>query len=334
MTWLTWRQHRWQLLAAASVLLVIGAFLLVTGVAMASTFKDSGLAACLTATPSGCSALAASWSSQYTSYQFVIPLFLLLPALIGVFWGGPLISRDVEQGTHRMVWMQSVSRARWLTVKFVSMAVVVIVGSALFTVALEWWSSPLVAASNDSRFNLGIFDLLGMVPVAYSIFAFALGVAAGAVIRKTVPAMGATLVTFAAVRIGVEVFARPHYEPALTDSYSLASNVNVTDASSLPGTWLVSTETLDKAGHVVSNGVSLEFNKVLGDCPFLAGPGGTPVNDPATVQTCIRQAGIHVVASYQPASRYWLFQSIEATIFVVLAAALFAVTFWLVQRRI
>jgi hypothetical protein len=37
--------------------------------------------------------------------------------------------------------------------------------------------------------------------------------------------------------------------------------------------------------------------------------------------------------TYQPASRFWAFQGIETGIFVVLAAALLAITFWVLKRR-
>ena len=37
--------------------------------------------------------------------------------------------------------------------------------------------------------------------------------------------------------------------------------------------------------------------------------------------------------TYQPASRFWAFQGIETGIFVVLAAVLLAVTFWVLKRR-
>ena len=38
----------------------------------------------------------------------------LLPLAVGVFWGAPLLAREVEQGTIRLVFTQSVSRRRWL----------------------------------------------------------------------------------------------------------------------------------------------------------------------------------------------------------------------------
>jgi len=330
--WLTWRQHRFQLLAGAAILVALLAFLAVTGAEMQSSFTGSGLAACLAATASSCSSLAGTWSTQYAGYQFVIPLFLVLPGLVGVFWGGPLIAREFEQGTHRMVWMQSVSRARWLTVKLGALAAAVIVGSIVLTLALQWWSGPLVAAAGNDRFMPGIFDLLGVVPIAYGVFAFGLGAAAGAIIGRTVPAMAATLVGFAGVRVLVEFVARPHYQPALTDSYGLSAE-KTTTKSPMPGAWQMSAQTVDRAGHLVGTGQGIDFNRVIGDCPALGGPGGGALPIASNIDACIRQAGIHVVATYQPADRYWPFQVIEAGLFVLLGLALISATFWWVRRR-
>jgi hypothetical protein len=332
MIWLTWRQHRVQLLAGAGTLIVVIAFLIVTGIGMQSSFNDSGVAACLARNSSGCAELASSWSSQYSGYQFVIPFFLVLPGVVGVFWGGPLVARELEQGTHRMIWTQSVSRGRWLLTKLGFLAAGVIFGSILLTLVLEWWSGPLVAAAGNDRFMPGVFDLLGVVPVAYGVFAFALGVAAGTVIGRTVPAMAATLLAFAGVRVLVEFALRPNYEAALTDTYPLSGAAKTT-RSLLPGAWQMSAQTVDRAGHGVGGGIGIDFNKVVSDCPNLAGSGGAPLPDPSNIDTCIGQAGIHVVATYQPAGRYWVFQSIEAGLFALLAAILIAAAYWWVRRR-
>ena len=48
---------------------------------------------------------------------------------------------------------------------------------------------------------------------------------------------------------------------------------------------------------------------------------------------CMAARGFHAQAIYQPATRFWAFQGIEAGIFVVLAAALIALTWRLVLTR-
>jgi hypothetical protein len=48
---------------------------------------------------------------------------------------------------------------------------------------------------------------------------------------------------------------------------------------------------------------------------------------------CMVAHGYREYLAYQPASRFWAFQGIETGIFVVLAAVLLGITFWVVKRR-
>ena len=62
--------------------------------------------------------LTAVQSSKYPLGYFVGGAVLyLFPAVIGAFWGAPLISRELEAGTFRLAWNQSVTRTRWTLVK-------------------------------------------------------------------------------------------------------------------------------------------------------------------------------------------------------------------------
>src|SRR5207247_984538 len=183
------------------------------------------------------------FSSRYNNLPFLVPLFLVIPMLVGVFWGAPLVAREVEQGTHRLVWTQGVTRRRWFGTKVALIGPVTAAGGALFALLVTWWSSPLVKASDD-RFAVGIFDLRGIAPIGYVLFALALGVAAGAMIRKTLPAMAATLGGFVVVRVVVDVFVRPHYMATRTASYGL---FGPSPREGL-GEWVVRSSVIDSTG--------------------------------------------------------------------------------------
>jgi hypothetical protein len=58
-----------------------------------------------------------------------------------------------------------------------------------------------------------------------------------------------------------------------------------------------------------------------------------PTIPKGSVFACLASHGYHQVDVYQPASRFWAFQGIESAIFLGLAAALLAVTFYWVTRR-
>jgi hypothetical protein len=327
MTWLTWRQHRALISGSAAAILVVALAMLVPGLWMHASFTGTGLEDCITRDRAQCRDLQQSFLSQFP-LNFLIPIFLVVPALTGLFWGAPLVAREVEQGTHRLAWTQTVTRTHWMVIKLTLLGAAVVVGSGILTLYLSWWSYPLVTAANDGL-DPGVFDLLGIAPVAYSLFAFALGVALGTVTRHTLLAMGLTLATFVVARAAVALVLRPTYKPALHLSYPLDAKQPI----ELSGAWLTSAQTVDSAGRLVSPNIGLRFDLVAKSCPSLQAPGhGLP--DPGAMQRCIHEAGIHVVAAYQPADRYWLFQGIEGALFVALALGLVFLSIWWVRNRI
>src|SRR6266702_939637 len=120
MIWLTWRQFRAQAVTAAAALAVFAVLLAVTGPHLASLYAASGISGCYS---QSCGQLASNFLSQLRTgiypavYLLGIAGIVLAPAVIGIFWGAPLIARELEAGTFRLAWTQSVTRARWLAVK-------------------------------------------------------------------------------------------------------------------------------------------------------------------------------------------------------------------------
>jgi hypothetical protein len=54
----------------------------------------------------------------------------------------------------------------------------------------------------------------------------------------------------------------------------------------------------------------------------------------AVQQACVASFHLHQVTTYQPASRYWTFQSIELGLFILLALLVAATSTWWVRRRL
>jgi len=79
----------------------------------------------------------------------------------------------------------------------------------------------------------------------------------------------------------------------------------------------------------------LPVSSLPGPCQALAGNAGRTFSRAAqhAVLSCAQAHHVRAYLTYQPASRYWAFQGIETGIFVLLAAALIAVTFAVVSRR-
>jgi ABC-type transport system involved in multi-copper enzyme maturation permease subunit len=338
--WLAWRQHRQQALAGAIGLGLVAVFLLLTHAGIASNFRSSGLQSCLASPGRDCGQLSDQFDQQYRGLQFLAALFLVIPVLVGLFWGAPLVAREIEQGTYRLVWTQSVTRTRWYWTKLALIAGTVAVGAAAFAELVTWWSAIFVRV-HDNRFTPGIFDFRGIVPIAYVLFGLALGVLVGTLVRRTLPAMAATLGGFIAVRVLVDLFVRPHYMAAKTATSPVLVHTPFGikfGSPTLSGAWIVNQQTVDRFGHVIIGGSGISFDYLNQRCPGVTPPpigGGRSAapSNPALAH-CLHRLGVHTVTSYQPATRFWAFQGIEFAIYAVLAAALLVTAGWIVRRRL
>jgi ABC-2 family transporter protein len=317
MTWLIWRQHRQQALFGAATLGLVTLLLLLTGLHMHSVFQASGLDHCLGSRHADCGNLQSAFESRFSTLRQLVPFFMVLPALLGLFWGAPLIGRELEQGTHLFVWTQGVTRLRWLSSKLAALLALTLLLTVAYALLISWWLGPLDRSTGD-RFQPGIFDQQGLVPVAYAVFALALGIAAGAVLKRTMPAMAATLVGFVGLRLIIAGIARRHFVSPVTEKYVPLPGVDTTH----PGAWVFSQKTIDSSGHTVP-----QFS-VGSVCP------ATKSSTQTSLDHCVRAHGFLNTDVLQPASRFWLFQGIEAALFGGLAIALLALAVWWVRRRL
>jgi len=66
-------------------------------------------------------------------------LVIALPAVVGMFWGAPLISREFETGTQDLVWQKSVPRRYRLAVKMGLVGLATIAAAASAVAVVTWW---------------------------------------------------------------------------------------------------------------------------------------------------------------------------------------------------
>src|SRR2546421_9123720 len=204
MIWVTWAQHRREALVTGLILTVAAALLVITGLIINADFKSSGAANCASAaapavgvfaadTP--CEAVLGAFFSRWNSLTGAASLALMtLPALLGVFIAAPLLSREFEQRTHFLAWSQSITKLRWVLVKLGLFAAVVLISATALTVLVSWWHSPLDRAFYGGTW--AAFDIQGLTPIGYAVFALSLGALAGLLFRRTIPAMALTLFVF------------------------------------------------------------------------------------------------------------------------------------------
>jgi hypothetical protein len=368
--WLAWRQMRSQVVVVVSVLTLIGVALALTGPNLVHVY-DAVVRPC--EARSNCGAVA-SFSNKYRFLQAVSLLLLIAPALVGMFWGAPLVAREFENNTFRLVWSQSVPRARWLAAKLGLGCLVTVVTIGLLSLMTTWWFSPLDAFSNNSL-TPSTFDRRDLVPVAYALFAFVFGATAGLLLRRTLPAMVVTLFGFIGLRYLVEDYLRPRYMTPLKTTVAFnplnpGVSTNVVNSSDQ----IVSQETIGRSGRVLSvNGnvgrnsgeVSVAPNGTVtlsgvGKCSgkatgrlfqstspsssFSVGPPGKGVQHSGSpvpfdvlnkiVSNCARHYDLRQIVSYQPMNRYWSFQLYETAIFIGAALVLAGFSLWWLRRGV
>ncbi len=346
-------QFRMQAVIALVGLLVMAVLLAVTGPHLVHVY-DATVGSCQA--HGDCSAATTFFLRTYRGIQIgVDALVVVVPGILGVFWGAPLVARELEAGTYRLSWTQSVTRTRWLAVKLAMVGLSTMAVAGLVSLMATWWSSPV------DRVNLSVFtsfDQRALVPMGFALFAFALGVTAGVVLRRTVPAMATTLVAFVATRLLMNHYVVPRLLSPTVRGYPLGpqtiqgyGSMNggpfnlFAGAPNLPNAWIYSTAIVDKAGHALT---SAELARA---CPTLvANQGGPPavgtggaaraVPAPAgaarTLQECIAKVGtsFHDVVTFQPGSHYWPLQWYELAVYLGAACVLGAVSLWWVRKRI
>src|SRR6266567_6144163 len=229
MIWLTWRQHRAEAGVGAALLAAAIAALVVIGQGAHHLARQLGVPGCRQSAGD----CGSAFDELHRHYHWLPPVtgsLIVVPLLVGMFWAAPLVSREYETGTHRLVWTQSISRLRWITTKVGVIAAVVVGASAALGLVATWALDPLAPAFG-TRFNSTWYDITGIVPVACMLFAFAAGLAASALTRRTIPAMATTLVAYAAARIPVR-YVRSHFGPILhhTAAYPLSALLKDPDA--------------------------------------------------------------------------------------------------------
>jgi hypothetical protein len=347
MIWVAWRQFRTQALVTLGLLAAFAVLVLVTGLHLRDVYSSLGGAHCTAR--NDCTALG---RHDVPLADLLGPALLAIPALLGMFWGAPLVARELETGTYRLAWTQTVTRRRWLSVRVALVGVGALAVASLASWLVSWWFAPLDAV-NMNHFDPSVFTARGVVAIGYAGFAFALGVAAGTLTRRTLPAMAATLLGFVAARFAFTVWARPHL---LASRHVLFPVMLGKDGSfsgfpsgfgvfaglpRLPNAWALSSALVDRAGHALSTAQLHEL--VVRTCPTLAAgssqnPGvgkGSGGLAGGAFLPCLQALSHHMQlqVAYQPPSHYWLLQALETGIFLAAAFALIGATVWRVGRR-
>ncbi|MCR3746171.1 hypothetical protein [Lentzea californiensis] len=273
--WLTWRQHRWSILGVTAV-----ALLAVYG--LVSTEFEGG-----------------SPTMPIVGF-YALMVQLGFGGVIGMFWGAPLIARELEERTYFVAWGQDVTPVEWLRGKLLVLGVLAVLLGALvgtgdgYVGTRRSWSS---------------FEANLLVQAGYAVLGLAVGVLVGLLTRHVMTAIAGTLVFFTLARVLVSVVGRDYYLP--------------------PARVIVrweETPVVPERGLELGNGFigpDLEPVPVLDRCL-----------EAINTNTCMRnaRAAIGTYVEYQPVERVTTFQVIEFFLCVLLASGLFLLVFRLMRH--
>lgn len=318
MIWATWRQHRIEALFVAITLALLAAVLIVTGMQMASAFQSLGVGPCLSPNDANvnCSEIIGAFRDQFGWLQGASGWLNMLPALLAMLVGAPLVARELEQHTHLLAWTQGVTRRRWLTTKLIFVIGGALLAAGALTALMVWWRGSFDQLGG--RLTPSGFDFEGVAPVTYMAFALALAIAAGTLLRRAIPAMAVTLASYVAVRLSIDGWVRPYlYQAPITLNVGALSSAG-------PGRldWELDFEFVDHSGHALSSA------QVFSTC------SPTGLANKLSVFQCVQSHGWLLSYVYQPADRFWRFQITEALIYLTLTVALLALTYFWARRRI
>jgi ABC-type transport system involved in multi-copper enzyme maturation permease subunit len=305
MSFVIWRLHRAHALVATAGLAVLAAVLVVTGLNMANTY-DAATATC--AASHSCDQLPSLLFQGDGLIIDVVSGTMILPGLLGVLWGAPLVAGELEGGTQDLIWTQSITRRRWIATNMAWAIAVAILWGLVLTLLVSWWRIPENGLFD--RLSPGAFDIQGIVPVAYSVCAMAIGIAAGVVLRRVMPAVTTALATFIGLRVVVALVLREHFLAPVTSK----SPIDVSPfRGSIAHAWWLHGYITSPSGQSSQTGIAI--------------PPACQTMVLNRFQSCLAAHGYHRIVTYQPADRFWTFQAIEAGIFAVVAVALLAIAF-------
>lgn len=328
MIWVTWAQHRREAVVGGLVLAVVSALLLLTH-SIISPAVAAAMKSCAPGTTTGtlCGGPGGTAFQLFNLAGLLKLVLITLPGLGGIFVAAPMVAHELEQRTHLFVWAQSITRTRWFAVKVALIGATSLAAALALSAVAGWWHQPFDLMTSSGSWSF--FDIFGLVPIAYAAFAIGLGLSASVTIRRTVPAMAATLLAFVIVRLGVG-FLRPHFvPPVVRDSLSMQGDFPV-GALQMDLYWT------DPTHHRLD---PVEVYRVLEqNFPGSVGPtgpsGATPIQESLQQMQWLNAHGYHFITVYQPADRIWTFQAIEAAIFAVFALVLIAFSAWWLRRRV
>lgn len=305
MMWVAWRNYRLVMIFGMVLLAGVAAFIIATGLHQLALFNDLGLAA----TGNAVSEQRNKFLDSYVDLDNIVVYFAFIPIFWGVLMAIPIIM-ELEQRTYRLSWTQSISRRRWLW----TMLGIAILGSLVFSgilaALLSWWYAPRMQFQDPFG---PMFYRGGVLPMVHTIFTLTLALIIGMFMRKSAIALLVAVVISIMVILGSGGNVRAHYIPPVQN---MAPTTRALEFPEVPErSWIIEFYLVDNTGNRLSVDQVNEIN------------AGIAKGD-IEIENRIISQGVRYLVLFQPADRFWLFQIIEISLFLIVSLLLVSFIHW------
>ncbi len=256
-----------------------------------------------------------SFLLRFNGLNLLFEWSTLLPAVAALLFAAPFVA-DLDSGTFRLYWTQSITRRRWIVTKL-ALGVGASVAVAGFLIVVAMWSrSPLDHLTG--RLSANTYDAEGIVPLADALFVFGVAVALGALWRRTVPALLVAFVAYVVGRAFMDSWLRQRLLSPVTTTWRNGIGPNLNHAL------VINQFVSDKSGHRIAGS--------LGPC--IRGSSGGAFSHTSVCEA--QRVGPHpyMTAVYQPGGRFWELQGIEFAIVAGIGVLLILAAAWWTDRRV
>ncbi|MGR4884970.1 transporter [Streptomyces sp. LARHCF249] len=310
--WLAWRQQRLMIVTGVVLLAATAAWVAYMRSELMTLIDDYGFVPCK-GWNGGCESVGSFLvlDAGTGPIRALGTVGLALPALIGVFWGAPLLGRELESGTFKLALTQGVSGHRWFAARFALAALFAVLASGVVAALVAWWWAPVSNTLNGLYwYDAYIYNATGPASVACALFGLATGTAVGLLVRRTLPAMAVTLAAIGTASVLTRLLRTAWIDPETRITPGMTPKKPVGSAWST-----------GEFGYLTPDGREHDIN--------------TPVCQTSgeELRQCMAEHGF--VARYHkvyPSSDFWTFQWIETALYLGLAAVLVALVLYVLRR--
>ncbi len=337
MTWMAWRLQRSVYLFFVAVSLLLIAYAVVNGLHIEALRHQWLGQPC-----HGGNGFAAQYQTrcQTENNQYLnaigsgiyVHWFAALPtAVLGLLLGANTVAGEIDRNTARTAWTQSITRGRWFATKIaVGLGSLVLLAIPL-CVTVSWW---LTASRWTPRISTNGFTYAGWMPLTTGVFAFAVTVTVGTVLRRPGWTIAVGLAVMVVLPWTMQTDVRTNLVPLRSTTLTLTTVTKQGETFGIPtgrasaNAWVVfdGFVPVGAGNTLVTWGQETPWLDAVNKCP-------SNVTGPSGYAACLRRLGLHEVELYVADSEYWALQLREGGLYLAGAVLLLGAGLLLVRRQ-